>query len=32
MSKLLGKPVDMQDVKQAVISSFKQVFQYEQPQ
>ena len=29
MSKLLGKPVDMQEVKQAVISSFKHVFQYE---
>jgi lipoate-protein ligase B len=32
MSKLLGKPVNMQDVKQAVISSFKQVFQYEKHQ
>jgi len=29
MSKLLGTPVDMQDVKQAVITSFKQVFDYE---
>lgn len=29
MSKLLGKSVDMQDVKQAVITSFKQVFQYD---
>ena len=29
MSKLLGNPVDMQDVKQAISSSFKQVFQYE---
>ncbi len=29
MSKLLGRPVDIQDVKHSVISSFKQVFQYE---
>jgi lipoate-protein ligase B len=28
MSKLLGKPLNMPAVKQAVISSFKQVFQY----
>ena len=28
MSKLLGKPINMPAVKQAVISSFKQVFQY----
>ncbi len=28
MSKLLGKPLNMPTVKQAVISSFKQVFQY----
>jgi len=29
MNKLLGGPVDMQAVKQAVIASFKHVFQYE---
>jgi lipoyl(octanoyl) transferase len=29
MNQLLGKPVDMQAVKQAIIDSFKHVFQYE---